>query len=296
MQADITMTLIDASLGEMIVTVTGKGARMDVDDGTGVEAVLHIQTTRTPEGGGGTKNAVVAAVAVGTATARTKSAYHTIHYIRDATNAYFLRRKRDKSVERKARKAEKKRLRAEEEARQVAELSVYSATDNPFHDVNLGQQFHWHKKSEKERKSGMTIADSRARDITRRQEAQEELARLNKRRAEREEEMRLREEEDVRMHRLAETAATAEWTAKEGDWALEQERKRAAIRIKEKRAKAVDFLALNLRYANPIDEEEEEDADQAMDDAGLEIDLDEPYNIFDVRHASCLKFDLELDL
>ena len=64
----------------------------------------------------------------------------------------IFRRKRDKSAERKARKAEKRRLREEEEARQVAELSVYSATDNPFHDANLGQQFRWHKKAEKEKK------------------------------------------------------------------------------------------------------------------------------------------------
>jgi hypothetical protein len=91
--------------------------------------------------------------------------------------------------------------------------------------------------------------------------------------------MRIREEEEVRMQRLAESAAMAEWTAKEGDWALEQERKRAAIRIKEKRAKAIDFLALNLRYATPRSEEEE---DEELDEAGLEIDLDEPYNIFDV--------------
>jgi hypothetical protein len=145
--------------------------------------------------------------------------------------------------------------------------------------VNLGQQFHWHKKSEKERKSGMSLADAQARDATRRQEATEELARLNKRRAEREADMRIREEEEVRMQRLAESAAMAEWTAKEGDWALEQERKRAAIRIKEKRAKAIDFLALNLRYATPRSEEEE---DEELDEAGLEIDLDEPYNIFDV--------------
>ena len=67
------------------------------------------------------------------------------------------RRKREKSEERKARKAEKKRARDEEEARRVAELSVYSATDNPFHDVNLDQQFRWHKKNEKERKQGPLI-------------------------------------------------------------------------------------------------------------------------------------------
>ena len=188
-----------------------------------------------------------------------------------------FRRKRDKSEERRARKAEKKRMREEEEARQVAELSVYSATDNPFHDVNLGQQFRWHKKNEKERKAGLSLAESQRRDAVRRQEAKEELERLNKRRAEREADQRLREEEEIRMQRLAESAQMADWLSKEEDFQLEQERARAAIRIKEKRAKAIDFLALNLRYVNPIDEETD-----AIDDEELEIDLDEPYNILDV--------------
>ncbi|TFK43218.1 mid region of cactin-domain-containing protein [Crucibulum laeve] len=188
------------------------------------------------------------------------------------------KRKRDKSEERKARKAEKKRIKEEEEARQVAELSVYSATDNPFHDVNLGQQFRWHKKTEKERKQGMTIAEGQRRDAIRRQEAKEELERLNKRRAEREVEQRLREEEELRMQRMQESAQMSEWLSKDGDFQLEQERARAAIRIREKRAKAIDFLALNLKYVNPPSEEEEGKQD---DDAGLEIDLDEPYNIFD---------------
>ncbi|KAJ6627559.1 mid region of cactin-domain-containing protein [Mycena sp. CBHHK59/15] len=187
------------------------------------------------------------------------------------------KRKRDKSEERKARKAEKKRAKEEEEARQVAELSVYSATDNPFHDVNLGQQFRWHKKNEKERKQGMSIAESQRRDAVRRLEAKEELDRLNKRRAEREVEQRLREEEEMRMARLQESAQMSEWLSKDGDFQLEQERRRAAIRIKEKRAKAIDFLALNLKYVNPtVDEDDVEEGD----DAGLEIDLDEPYNIF----------------
>ena len=159
--------------------------------------------------------------------------------------------------------------------RQVAELSIYSATDNPFHDVNLGQQFRWHKKNEKEKKMGMSPADAQRRDAMRRQEAKEELERLNRRRAEREAEQRLREEEEVRMQRLAESAQMAEWTAKDGDFQLDQERTRAAIRVKEKRAKAIDFLALNLRYVNPIEDDEPEEA-------GLEIDLDEPYNILDV--------------
>lgn len=80
------------------------------------------------------------------------------------------------------------------------------------------------------------------------------------------------------MQRLAESAQMADWLSKDEVFQLEQERTRAAIRIKEKRAKAVDFLALNLRYVNPPTEEEAE-----IDDEELEIDLDEPYKIIDVR-------------
>ncbi|KAF5363399.1 hypothetical protein D9756_000810 [Leucocoprinus leucothites] len=188
------------------------------------------------------------------------------------------KRKRDRSEDKKARKAEKKRIREEEEARQVAELSAYSATDNPFHDVNLSQQFRWHKKAEKERKQGLTLVEAQRRDALRRQEAKEELERLNRRRAQREEEQRLREEEELRMQRLQETAQMSEWLSKEEDFQLEQERMRAAIRIKEKRAKAIDFLALNLKYVNPHTSQDEPGDE---DDAGLEIDLDEPYKIFD---------------
>ncbi|KAI0352907.1 hypothetical protein OH77DRAFT_1459396 [Trametes cingulata] len=186
------------------------------------------------------------------------------------------KRKRDKSEDRKARKAEKRRAKEEEEARRVAELSVYSATDNPFHDVNLDQQFRWHKKNEKEKKQGLSLEEAQRRDAIRRQEAKEELERLNRRRAEREAEQRLREEEEIRMQRLAESAQMADWLAKEEEFQLEQERNRAMIRIKEKRAKAIDFLALNLRYVSPVSEEDDE-----LSKEGLEIDLDEPYTIVD---------------
>src|SRR6266403_2254785 len=150
--------------------------------------------------------------------------------------------------------------------RKVAELSIYSATDNPFHDVNLGQQFRWHKKNEREKKMGLSPVEAQRRDAARRQEAKEELERLNRRRAEREAEQRLREEEEVRMQRLAESAQMAEWIVKDGDFQLEQERRRAAIRVKEKRAKAIDFLALNLRYVNPVNDSD----DEPEEEAGLE--------------------------
>ena len=158
------------------------------------------------------------------------------------------RRKRDKSEERKARKAEKKQIKEEEEARQVAELSSYSATDNPFHDVNLGQQFRWHKKNEKERKQGLSLAEVRKKDALRRQEAKEELERLNRKRAEREMEARLREEEALRMSRLAESAQMSEWLAKDGDFQLEQERRRAAIR----RSSVVDGCAVRGQVSKRI--------------------------------------------
>lgn len=77
----------------------------------------------------------------------------------------MLRRRKE------ARKEEKRRAREEEESRQVAELSVYSATDNPFHDSNLNQQFKWHKKGEKEKKMGLSVAEAKRKDELRRVEA-----------------------------------------------------------------------------------------------------------------------------
>jgi hypothetical protein len=115
---------------------------------------------------------------------------------------------------------------------------------------------------------------------------QEELERLNKKRAEREIEQQLREEEDARNARLAESALMDEWIAKEDDFQLEQARRRAGIRMKENRAKAIDFLAINLRFAQPWqpeDQKEGEDDGWGWDDAGLEMDIEEPYKIFEVR-------------
>ena len=105
-------------------------------------------------------------------------------------------------------------------------MSPYNAIGNPFHNVNLSQQFRWHKKAEKKRKQGLTVAEAQRRDALRRQEAKEELECLNKR-----------------------------------------------------RARAVDLLALNLCYGN-LDPNKDGGFD--LDAADMEIDLNEPYNIFDV--------------
>lgn len=268
---------LDKTRGPESMMTTTTTTEADV---TGVVVGIDEMTVGTEAnllGARGTETG--ARVEMGVEKGKTRSEYSTLKV--HSVNTYsYPRRKRDRSEDRKARKAEKKRIREEEEARQVAELSAYSATDNPFHDVNLSQQFRWHKKAEKERKQGLTLAEAQRRDALRRQEAKEELERLNRRRAQREEEQRLREEEELRMQRLQESAQMSEWLSKEGDFQLEQERKRAAIRIKEKRAKAIDFLALNLKYLNPHASQDEAEDEE---DAGLEIDLDEPYKIFDVR-------------
>lgn len=157
----------------------------------------------------------------------------------------------------------------------------YSELDNPFNDINLGQQFKWHKKIDKERKRGISPSTSRRLDGIRRKEAEEELAALNRRRTDREAERALRDEEELRMGNLADTAQMSEWLSKEGEFQLEQERSRAAIRIREKRAKAIDFLAQNLRYASSG--EMGETGWGELEEDEVEIDLDEPYKIVEVR-------------
>ena len=70
--------------------------------------------------------------------------------------------------------------KTKEEAHQVAELSAYNAIGNLFHNVNLSQQFWWHKKAEREHKQGLTVAEAQCRDALCRQEAKEEPEHLSK--------------------------------------------------------------------------------------------------------------------
>ncbi|CAO0789326.1 unnamed protein product [Mucor circinelloides] len=150
----------------------------------------------------------------------------------------------------------------------------YSNVNNPFNDVNLESKFVWGKKKQRDKKQlGLSETDLQKRERDRKREADEELAKLNKRRAERERELELREEEQARVQRDAELAAMGDWEAKEEEFHLEQAKQRAAIRIRDGRAKPIDILAMNLRLANEPDKVEE--------DVDLEIDLDEPYTIFE---------------
>ncbi|CAG8450899.1 1417_t:CDS:10 [Scutellospora calospora] len=170
----------------------------------------------------------------------------------------------------KAKKDKKERDRHKDKLSYI-ELSAYSNTDNPFGDENLGIKFEWTKKKERDKKMGISPEEAMRREKERREETQLELEKLNKRRAEREIERQLREEELARMQRDAEIAAMGDWASKEDEFHLEQAKRRAEIRIKENRAKPIDILAINLRLA---------DESEVVDEA-LEIDMDEPYTIFE---------------
>lgn len=178
---------------------------------------------------------------------------------------------------------------------------MYTGADKPFHDANLGEQFVWKKKRDKERASGLSLEDIARKDALRRREAEEELAKLNKKRSEREAERALRDVDEARQARMAEDAQMKAWIDKEDDFQLEQARRRAGIRLREQRAKAIDFLAINLRFAdartvgrhtaaigaltNPRKyeaEREEEEEGWGWADAGFEFEIDEPWRIFDV--------------
>lgn len=237
------------------------------------------------------------------------SPHHRSSHRRRETSAERYERKR--AEKRAARKAEKRAKLAEEEEaeerRKHAEVLMYAGDENPITDPSLAaQQFRWVKKEEQERRQGLTPEEARRRDEIRRRDAEEEIARLTAKRIQREREALARQEEEERVSRLQQDQGAIEWVEKEDEFYLEQSRKRAAIRIRENRARPIDLMAMNLRWAEPgagkrrsarsieqalaarrgqvmgapddpdlaiVDDDEE-------DEAGLEVDLQEPHTIF----------------
>ncbi|KAG0271592.1 hypothetical protein BGZ95_000587, partial [Linnemannia exigua] len=190
------------------------------------------------------------------------------------------RKPRETSEERAARKALRKKEKEEEKKSLEIAMTNYSNADNPFNDANLAQKFTWAKKREVEKKKGISSAESARRDVIRRQEAKIELENLNKKRAEREREREERDEEMLRIQRASEQAQLGDWQAQEEEFHLKQAKRRAEIRIKSNRAKPIDILAMNIKLISESRGEEEEEEDDE-EDIGLEIDVDEPYTIFD---------------
>ncbi|GMK59549.1 hypothetical protein CspeluHIS016_0801550 [Cutaneotrichosporon spelunceum] len=207
------------------------------------------------------------------------------------------RRERRREDEERRRRKEERRAKRQRESRSrsPARPSPRPSAAVALHYADTGK-FEWHKKKDKDKALGLSPEEAARRDAARRLEAEEELAKLQKKRAEREVERALREEEETRLRRAADDAAMAGWVAKEDAFLLEQSRRRAGIRLREQRAKAIDFLAINLRFAstgrsaasmvrdNPRAEEvvrEEDEEAWGWADAGYAFEIDEPYRIFD---------------
>lgn len=81
--------------------------------------------------------------------------------------------------------------------------------------------------------------------------------------------------EQTRRNQLQEAERMREWVSKEDDFVLQQSKKKAQIRVKEGRAKSIDWLAVTLGVIDPtkdlLDEESE----------GSEIDVVDPAAIFE---------------
>ncbi|KAL1925562.1 uncharacterized protein VTP21DRAFT_445 [Calcarisporiella thermophila] len=192
----------------------------------------------------------------------------------DSEDEYKKRKSKKKKKERRERDKEKERREEEEELerQRLSNAFGYTDKDNPFNDENLGQKFVWVKKKQRDAKLGITPEEAARREKLRKEEAISELDKLNRRRAEREQERIAAEEERRRKQMEAELASMGDWHAREGDFHLEQAKRRAEIRIRENRAKPIDILAMNIRLAYEAD---------AVEDPDLEVDLEEPYTIFD---------------
>ncbi|KAJ9058906.1 hypothetical protein DSO57_1007583 [Entomophthora muscae] len=200
------------------------------------------------------------------------------------------KKKKSKKSKKKSRSESSSEDSEDEEKRPDQAGGGYSNVDNPFNDVNLTSKFKWAKKERKDIKSGLSRKELERRENERKEEARLELEKLNRRRQEREEELEFREQEQMRLQREADLVQLGDWEAREDEFHLEQAKRRAEIRIKDRRAKAIDVLAINLKLAYEGDDDEEHP---------LEISLDEPYTVFNtlsLPEADDLKKDIQLYL
>ncbi|ODH52415.1 hypothetical protein GX48_01478 [Paracoccidioides brasiliensis] len=95
--------------------------------------------------------------------------------------------------------------------------------------------------------------------------------------------------EQTQLNQLQEDEKMREWVAQEDDFVLKQAKKKAEIRVKEGRAKPIDWLAITLRVIDPTKD--------PLDDeiADSELDLIDPNGVFEGLSPDQLR-DLEADI
>ena len=81
--------------------------------------------------------------------------------------------------------------------------------------------------------------------------------------------------EQTRLNQVQEAERMREWVAKEDDFVLQQSKKRAHIRVREGRAKPIDWLAVTLGVIDPTKDPLEEDGDES------DLDVVDPSAVFE---------------
>ena len=178
--------------------------------------------------------------------------------------------------------SERKKLKKENK---LAAFMGYTNESNPFGDSQLHKPFYWEKKvkkemSEQRRKSAPSKRELREHRDSRLKEIEEVKRRRELREKEREEMERLRAEEE----RLREQEMYGDFVRQEEEFHARQQRYRSAIRIREGREKPIDILAKNVLLWDASergDMTELEDEETWMADPALDVELDEPYGIFE---------------
>ncbi|KAJ2800528.1 hypothetical protein H4R20_004022 [Coemansia guatemalensis] len=157
----------------------------------------------------------------------------------------------------------------------------YRASVDPLSEAALGKKFVWKKKVEQDKAKGLSREEREEAERLRHEEAQSELLNLRKRRELREIEQKQREEDMARQRREKEQEKLGDWERREEEFHLQQAKRRAEIRIKEHRPKAIDILAMNLRLANETMEDSE------IAEIGMaRIDVDEPHKLVEELDGS----------
>ncbi|KAI5297125.1 hypothetical protein KEM55_005114, partial [Ascosphaera atra] len=96
-------------------------------------------------------------------------------------------------------------------------------------------------------------------------------------------------EKRTQLNQLQEEERMREWVAQEDDFVLRQAKKKAEIRVKEKRAKPIDWLTVTLRLVDPTRDPLDDDIEDAS------IDIIDPEGVFERLGASRLQ-ELQSDI
>lgn len=93
-----------------------------------------------------------------------------------------------------------------------------------------------------------------------------------------------------RLNQVQEAQQMAEWVSKEDEFVLKQAKKKARIRVKEGRAKTIDWLASTLSVLEPFQESLEDEDDQS------EVDVVDPTGLLeDLSHEKLQELIKDID-